>query len=82
MEASIIDQFYIEGYTVLTLDRDVPMFPYNTYVIDGVPYTPVPYHARPITGRIIMNVIAIQATGSFCGKTVSFELRSASQLRD
>lgn len=75
MEAKIIDQFDIAGYTALTLDRDVPMCRHNTYVIDGVAYKPVPFHAQPITGTIIMNVISIQATGDFCGKMVGFEWR-------
>ena len=75
MEAKIIDQFHIEKYTALKLDRDVPERPYNTYIIDGVAYDAVPYFARPITGKMVTNIITIQAMGDFIGKTVLLALR-------
>lgn len=75
MKAKIIDQCHIEKYTALTLDRDVPANPHNTYMIDGVAYDAVPYFARPITGETSMNIIVIEALGDFVGKTVLFELR-------
>lgn len=75
MKAKIINQCHVEKYTALTLDRDVPANPHNTYIIDGVAYDAVPYFALPVTGNMVMNVIVIQALGDFVGKTVLFELR-------
>lgn len=75
MVAHIVDQFSFQDYTVLILDRDIPMRPYNVYKIYGVTYKPAPFHARPLTDKIIMNVIAIQATGDFISKKVIFTLQ-------
>ena len=73
--AKIIDQFSVQNYMVLILDRDIPMSPHNTYIIDGMAYKPAPFHARPLTDRIIMNILAIRATGDFLEKKVAFEMR-------
>lgn len=75
VEAKIIDQFRVERYTALKLDRDVPESLYNTYIIDDIAYDAVPYFARPITGKKVTNIITIQAMGDFIGKTVLLALR-------
>lgn len=63
----IIDEWVVANkYTIFTLDEDVPHQPIWHYVIDDVEYDPV------IVYDMGKNIIAIEAVGSFIGKTVEF----------
>ena len=62
----VVSEFSIGGYKVLTLDDSVPNRGYREYVIDGKSFGIVPLYDIP-------NSIAIEANGSFVGKTVEFK---------
>lgn len=61
----IISQWSIGKYTVLEMDRELPMEKYKKFRIDGKEYEPVPVYDLP-------NHIAVEAQGNFTGKTVEF----------
>ena len=64
--AKVIDEFSINQYKVLTLDRmDAPR-DYRKYVIDGKSYDIVPVYDLP-------GCIAVVSSNSFLGKTVEFK---------
>lgn len=62
----MIDEWQLQKYMVLTLNQDPPLIPYWKYRIDGVIYNVVPVYDLPRC------IIAIEAEGSFIGKTVEF----------
>lgn len=63
----VIDEFQIGKYTVLGLDKPITARAYRRYRIDGKVYEIVPVYDAP-------KCIAIEAEGSFLGKTVEFIL--------
>lgn len=79
-EAVVVDEFHIEKYTILVLDQIISTKKHDTYMIDGIAYTPVHLHIRPISNEPILNHIAIESAGSFLGKMVRFEMKHATQL--
>jgi hypothetical protein len=61
----IADQLTAGKYTVLELDADIPHAAFNSVLIDGKLYKPtIPYDLE--------KSIAINATGNFVGKEISF----------
>lgn len=62
---TIVNEWRVGRYAVLELDQDLPMECYRKYRIGGVDYDPVPVYDLPRT-------IAVEAAGSFKGKTVEF----------
>lgn len=63
--AIIIAARQISKYTVLKLDRALPMQPYTKYLIDKKEYSIVPIYDG-------INCVAISGDGEFIGKTVKF----------
>ncbi|MBO5198052.1 MAG: hypothetical protein J6B85_05970 [Lachnospiraceae bacterium] len=61
----ILSEWIIGKYAILELDQDPPMRHYRRYRIEGVEYDPVPVYDLP-------RQIAVEAQGSFKGKSVEF----------
>lgn len=62
----VLNDFSVGKYRVLKLDGEMPKENYHRFLIDGKHYDVVPiYDAQ--------NCVAIEATGSFKGKTVEFQ---------
>ncbi len=62
--SKVISEFHIKNYTALILD-EMPKKSYNTFLICGKKYKPVPvYDAH--------NCIAVESNESFIGETVEF----------
>lgn len=61
----VVSEWKIGKYVALELDQDLPMKAYHKYRIDGADYDIVPVYDLPMH-------IAIEAEGSFLGKSVEF----------
>jgi hypothetical protein len=64
--AKVAYEFSVGKYKVLKLDGEKPGAKYTRYVIDGKSYNIIPMYDAE-------GCIAIEASGSFIGKTVEFE---------
>lgn len=62
---TVIYQFRINNYTVLKLDKDLPLKDYNKYLIDDIEHEIIPVYDMD-------SCIAIEYKGNFIGKKVSF----------
>lgn len=62
---TVISEWAVGRYSVLELDKDLPMEQYSKYCIKGIEYVPVPVYDLP-------RHIAIEAKGNFKGEAVEF----------
>ncbi len=62
--SKVVDEFKLGRYAVLKLDG-MPKTRHRKYKIDGVEFEPIPIYDT-------YQCIAIEAEGSFLGKTVEF----------
>lgn len=62
---TVIYQFRINNYTVLKLDKDLPLKDYNKYLIDDIEHEIIPVYDMD-------SCIAIEYKRNFIGKKVSF----------
>lgn len=62
---TVISEFKVKDYSILKLDKDIPLKTYSKYLIDSNEYEIVPIYDAD-------RCIAVKAYRSFLGKKVEF----------